>query len=76
MPSKAILDEIDKKVDPKKMEETLMQEGTAKFSDPQHGVAEVDWGEEGGAGGEVGGDEESRAGLKTWLRVQHEFVST
>ncbi len=35
MPAKAILDEIDQKVDPGKMERKLMEEGTAKFADPQ-----------------------------------------
>lgn len=35
LPSKAILDEIDAKVDQKKLEETLMEEGLAKFADPQ-----------------------------------------
>jgi transaldolase len=35
MPAKAILDEIDKKVDPAKMEDKLMEEGTLKFADPQ-----------------------------------------
>lgn len=35
MPGQAILDEIDKKVDQAKMEDTLMQEGTLKFADPQ-----------------------------------------
>lgn len=35
MPPKAILDEIDQKVDPMKMERKLMEEGTAKFADPQ-----------------------------------------
>ncbi len=35
MPPQSVLDEIDKKVDPAKMEETLMQEGTLKFADPQ-----------------------------------------
>ena len=34
MPSKAILDEIDAKVDKRKMEDKLMEEGTAKFADP------------------------------------------
>jgi len=29
------LDEIDKKVDRGKMENTLMEEGTLKFADPQ-----------------------------------------
>ena len=35
LPSDAILKEIDQKVDPRKMEDTLMQEGTLKFADPQ-----------------------------------------
>jgi transaldolase len=35
MPPKAVLDEIDQKVDPAKMERKLMEEGTAKFADPQ-----------------------------------------
>ncbi len=35
MPPQAVLDEIDKKVDPAKMENTLMEEGTLKFADPQ-----------------------------------------
>jgi len=35
MPSKAVLDEIDAKVDPVAMENTLMEEGTLKFADPQ-----------------------------------------
>lgn len=34
MPAKAILDEIDAKVDKRKMEDKLMEEGTAKFADP------------------------------------------
>ncbi len=34
MPAKAILDEIDKKVDQQKLEDYLMAEGTAKFADP------------------------------------------
>lgn len=34
LPPKAVLDEIDAKVDAKKLEETLMDEGTAKFADP------------------------------------------
>lgn len=41
MPSKAVLDEIDQKVDKKKMEDTLMQEGTAKFADPQHALLKL-----------------------------------
>jgi len=35
MPPDALLAEIDAKVDVKKMEDTLMQEGTVKFADPQ-----------------------------------------
>ena len=35
MPAQAILDDIDKKVDPAKMEDRLMEEGTLKFADPQ-----------------------------------------
>ncbi len=35
MPAKAILDEIDQKVDVSKMEQKLMEEGTLKFADPQ-----------------------------------------
>jgi transaldolase len=35
LPAKAILDEIDQKVDPAKMEQKLMEEGTLKFADPQ-----------------------------------------
>ena len=35
LPPDAILREIDEKIDVKKMEETLMQEGTMKFADPQ-----------------------------------------
>ncbi len=35
MPPRAVLDEIDAKVDPAQMENTLMEEGTLKFADPQ-----------------------------------------
>jgi transaldolase len=35
MPPKAVLDEIDAKVDMRKLEETLMEEGLKKFADPQ-----------------------------------------
>lgn len=35
MPAKAIVDEIDAKVSQKKLEDKLMEEGTAKFADPQ-----------------------------------------
>jgi len=34
MPDKAILDDIDAKVDQAKMEQVLMTEGAAKFADP------------------------------------------
>ena len=34
MPGKALLDEIDAKVDVQKMEDTLMAEGTSKFAEP------------------------------------------
>jgi transaldolase len=35
LPKASVLEEIDKKVDMKKLEETLMEEGLAKFADPQ-----------------------------------------
>ena len=35
MPPQAVLDEIDQKVDQRKMEDKLMEEGTLKFADPQ-----------------------------------------
>ncbi len=35
MPSKDVLDEIERKVDEAKMEKVLMDEGTLKFADPQ-----------------------------------------
>jgi transaldolase len=41
LPAKEILDEIDKKVDPKKMEDKLMEEGTSKFADPQHALLKL-----------------------------------
>ena len=41
MPPKAVLDEIDAKVDPQKMEDKLMEEGTAKFSEPQHKLLDL-----------------------------------
>ena len=41
MPLPAVLEEIDAKVDPAKMEDTLMQEGTAKFADPQHALLKL-----------------------------------
>ena len=41
MPAQQILDEIDQKVDQQKMENTLMEEGTAKFADPQHALLKL-----------------------------------
>jgi transaldolase len=41
LPAKAILDEIDAKVDQQKMEDKLMEEGTAKFADPQHALLKL-----------------------------------
>ncbi len=41
MPSQAILDEIDQKVDAQKMEDKLMQEGTEKFADPQNALLKL-----------------------------------
>ena len=41
MPSKAVLDEIDAKVDMQKLEETLMQEGLHKFADPQKALLKL-----------------------------------
>lgn len=41
MPARAILDEIDEKVDVEKMEETLMAEGTAKFAQPQKALLQL-----------------------------------
>jgi transaldolase len=38
MPPQAVLDEIDAKVDDAKMEQKLMEEGVAKFADPQHAL--------------------------------------
>jgi transaldolase len=38
MPPQAVLDEIDTKVDDAKMEQKLMEEGVAKFADPQHAL--------------------------------------
>ena len=36
-----MLDDIDKKVDVKKMEDELMDEGTAKFADPQKALLKL-----------------------------------
>ena len=41
MPPQAVLDEIAQKVDQKKLEDTLMSEGTAKFADPQHALLKL-----------------------------------
>lgn len=41
MPLPSVLEEIDQKVDAAKMEDTLMQEGTAKFADPQHALLKL-----------------------------------
>jgi transaldolase len=38
LPPKAVLDDIDAKVDIKHLEETLMEEGLKKFADPQHAL--------------------------------------
>ena len=41
MPPREVCDEIDRKVDPAKMEGTLMAEGTAKFADPQKALLKL-----------------------------------
>jgi transaldolase len=41
MPAQAIVDEIHAKVDQKKLEDKLMEEGTAKFADPQHALLKL-----------------------------------
>jgi transaldolase len=41
MPPKALLDEIDAKVDIRKLEEVLMDEGTAKFADPHKALLKL-----------------------------------
>jgi transaldolase len=41
MPPDAVLKEIDQKVDWEKMERVLMDEGTRKFSDPQHALLKL-----------------------------------
>jgi transaldolase len=41
MPPKAVLDEIDAKVDQQKMEAKLMEEATAKFAEPQHALIKL-----------------------------------
>ncbi len=41
MPPQSVLDEIDKKVDVKKLEDKLMEEGTAKFADPHKALLKL-----------------------------------
>jgi transaldolase len=41
MPPQNVLDDIDKKVDVQKMEEKLMEEGTAKFADPHKALLKL-----------------------------------
>ena len=41
LPAKEIVDEIEKKVDIKKLEDKLMEEGTSKFADPQHALLKL-----------------------------------
>ena len=41
MPPESVLREIDQKVDAQKMERVLMEEGTKKFSDPQHALLKL-----------------------------------
>ena len=41
MPPQNVLDDIDKKVDVKKLEDTLMDEGTAKFADPHKALLKL-----------------------------------
>ena len=41
MPAKEIVDEIDAKVSQEKLEAKLMEEGTAKFADPQHALLKL-----------------------------------
>jgi transaldolase len=41
MPPQAVLDDIDKKVDVKRLEDVLMDEGTAKFADPHKALLKL-----------------------------------
>jgi transaldolase len=41
LPPKQVLDEIDAKVDEAEMERVLMEEGTAKFAEPQHALLKL-----------------------------------
>jgi transaldolase len=41
MPPQNVLDEIDQKVDMAQLERVLMEEGVAKFADPQKALLEL-----------------------------------
>jgi transaldolase len=41
MPPKEIVEEVERKVDQRKMEDKLMEEGTAKFADPQKALLKL-----------------------------------
>jgi transaldolase len=41
MPPREVVEEIDRKVDPRKMEQKLMEEGTAKFAEPQKALLKL-----------------------------------
>lgn len=41
MPPQSVLDEIDKKIDVKRLEDVLMDEGTAKFADPHKALLKL-----------------------------------
>lgn len=41
MPNQAVLDEIDAKVDPARLEDVLMREGVAKFADPHKALLKL-----------------------------------
>jgi transaldolase len=41
MPPKPVVEQIERKVDPRKMEEKLMEEGTAKFADPHKALLKL-----------------------------------
>ena len=53
MPPKAVLDEIDAKVDMQKLEETLMEEGLAQVRRPAEGAAQADRDQASGVGAKV-----------------------
>ena len=52
LPPKDVLDEIDAKVDMKKLERVLMEEGLQKFADPQHALLALIAQKRGPAGGD------------------------